>query len=69
MLRGAMLSLCLFPDSKMKTLLSIMGNLRMRMLKEGCAGEGRSTDFTFADCSCSLLGTVSFAHESPPVNG
>lgn len=55
------------PGFQKKTLLSMMGNLRMRMLKEGCVGEGKSTHFTFAECRCSLLGTVSFAHESPPV--
>lgn len=44
----------------------MMGNLRMRMLKEGCLGEGKSTHFTFAECKSSLLGTVSFAHGFPP---
>lgn len=36
------------------------------MLEEECPGEGKSTHFTFAECRSPLLGTVSFAHESPP---
>lgn len=54
------------PGFQRKTLLSMMGNLRMRMLEEGCFGEGKPTHFTFAECRSPLLGTVSFAHESTP---
>lgn len=46
------------PDSKKKPLLSMMGNLRMRMLDEGCSGEGKSKYFTFPERRSPLLGTV-----------
>lgn len=54
------------PGFQKKTLLSMMGNLRKRMFIEGCLGEGKWTHFTLAERRSPLLGTVSFAHESPP---